>query len=297
MLDSIAFAKFHRRGKAAVMAHIRHMLVASDLTGRSVYPLQRALQLKAESDGQLTVLHVVEHGLTNTIKERRYAEALSELNTWKRSLPETKQLGIDVSVLVGDPFANIVDVMRIQQIDFAIVGGPGKQGLKELFVGTTAERVIRFSDEPVLMVKGHANGPYRRVVVAMDFSQGARRALDLAYRIAPEAEIKLVHAWQPQLWGSAAHRGETAAANQRLREQEERQIRAVVDEVAAGRALQLEIVEGSPYAALRNVIGNFNAELLAMGTHSRSRLSTAIVGSLAQEFLATGPCDVLVARA
>lgn len=279
------------------MAHIRHMLVASDLTGRSVYPLQRALQLKAESDGQLTVLHVVEHGLTNNIKERRYAEALSELQTWKRSLPEAKQFGVDVSVTVGDPFANIVDVLRIQQIDFAIIGGPGKQGLKELFVGTTAERVIRFSDEPVLMVKGHANGPYKRVVVAMDFSQGARRALEWACRIAPEAEIKLVHAWEPQLWGSARHEGETDAANQRLRDQEERHIRAVVDEVAAGRSLRLEVVEDSPYTALRNAIGTFNAELLAMGTHSRSRLSTAIIGSLAQEFLATGPCDVLVARA
>ena len=114
-----------------------------------------------------------------------------------------------------------VDVLRVQQIDFAIVGGPGKLGLKELFVGTTAKRVIRFSDEPVLMVKEHASGPYKRVDVAMDFSQGARRALEWAFLIAPEAKIKLVHAWQPHLWGSTAHEGETDAANQKLRDQEE----------------------------------------------------------------------------
>jgi len=279
------------------MAHIRHILVASDLTERSTYPLQRALQLKEESGCQLTVLHVVEHGLTSNVRERRFAEAQSELETWKRSLPEAKQFGVDVAVMVGDPFANIVDVLQIQQIDFAIIGGPGKQGIKELFVGTTAERVIRFSDEPVLIVEGHANGPYKRVVVAMDFSQGARRALEWACRIAPGAEIKLVHAWQPQLWGSGTQEGERDAANQRLRDQEERQIRAVVDEVATGRSLQLEVVEESPYSALRNRIGTFSAELLAMGTHSRSRLSTAIAGSLAQEFLATAPCDILVARA
>jgi len=135
------------------------------------------------------------------------------------------------------------------------------------------------------------------VVVAMDFSQGARRAVEWACRIAPEAEIKLVHAWQPQVWGSGRQEEERDAANQRLRDQEERQIKAVVDEVAAGRSLRLEVVEESPYTALRNAIGTFNADLLAMGTHSRSRLSTAIIGSLAQEFLATGPCDVLVARA
>jgi nucleotide-binding universal stress UspA family protein len=34
-----------------------------------------------------------------------------------------------------------------------------------------------------------------------------------------------------------------------------------------------------------------------MGTHSRSRLATAMIGSLAQDFLAEGACDVLVTRA
>ena len=43
------------------MAHLRHMLVASDLTGRSAYTLQRALQLKAELDSQLTVLPWCSH--------------------------------------------------------------------------------------------------------------------------------------------------------------------------------------------------------------------------------------------
>ncbi len=87
------------------MAQIGHILVASDLTGRSVYPLQRAMQLKAESDCQLTVLHVVEHGLTSNISERRYGEALTEFESWKRSLPEVNQLGVNANVMVGDPFA------------------------------------------------------------------------------------------------------------------------------------------------------------------------------------------------
>ena len=146
------------------------------------------------------------------------------------------------------------------------------------------------------MVNQHANGPYKRVLVAMDFSQGARRALEWACRIAPEAEIRLVHAWQPPVKGREHEKQETDAANRRLREQEEQQLRVVVQQVAPALSLPLEIVDDEPYSALRNTIGTFGADLLAMGTHARSRLSTAIVGSLAQEFLAAGPCDVLVAR-
>lgn len=278
------------------MAQLAHLLAATDLTGRSVYPLQRAMQLRAESDCQVTVLNVVEHGLSARISERRRAEALSELETWKRVLPEPAQPSISVEVVVGDPFAAILDVLRAQDADLAVVGGPGKRGLKELFTGTTAERVIRFANQPVLMANHHPNGPYKRVLVAMDFSQGARRALEWASRIAPEAEIRLVHAWHPPVKGREHERQETEAANRRLREQEEQQLQAVIQQVAPALSLPIEIVDDEPYSALRNRIGTFGADLLAMGTHARSRLSTAVVGSLAQEFLAAAPCDVLVAR-
>ena len=278
------------------MAQLAHLLAATDLSGRSIYPLQRAIQLRAESDCQVTVLHVVEHGLTAGITERRRAEALYELENWQRSLTEATQPGVSVDVVVGDPFAAILEVLGAQHAELAIIGGSGKRGLKELFIGTTAERVVRFADQPVLMVNQHANGPYKRALVAMDFSQGARRALEWACRIAPEAEIRLVHAWQAPVKGRAHDKQETDAANRRLREQEEQQLRAVIQQVVPALSLPLEIVEDEPYSALRNTIGTFGADLLVMGTHARSRLSTAVVGSLAQEFLAAGPCDVLVAR-
>jgi nucleotide-binding universal stress UspA family protein len=211
-------------------------------------------------------------------------------------LTEATQPGVSVDVVVGDPFASILEALRSLQADLAVIGGPGRRGLKELFTGTTAERVIRFADQPVLMVNHHARGPYKRVLVAMDFSQGARRALEWACRIAPEAEIRLVHAWQPPVKGRSHEKKEADAANRRLREQEEQQLRAVVQQVAPTLSLPIEILDDEPYSALSNNIEAFNADLLAMGTHARSRLSTAVVGSLAQEFLAAGPCDVLVAR-
>jgi nucleotide-binding universal stress UspA family protein len=278
------------------MAQLAHLLVAADLTGRSVYPLQRAIQLRAESDCQVTVLHVVEHGLTAGITERRRAEALSEFENWQRSLNEATQPGVRANVVVGDPFEAILEALRSQKADLAVIGGPGKCGLKELFTGTTAERVIRFADQPVLMVNHHTSGPYGRVLVAMDFSQGARRALEWACRIAPDAEIRLIHAWQPPVKGQGHERQEADAANRRLREQEEQQLRTVTQQVAPALSLPIEIMDDEPYSALRNTIASFGADLLAMGTHARSRLSTAVVGSLAQEFLAAGPCDVLVAR-
>ena len=278
------------------MAQLAHLLVATDLTGRSVYPLQRAIQLRTESDCQVTALHVIEHGLTAGITERRRTEALSDLENWQRSLTEAILPGVSVNVVVGDPFEAILESLRSQKADLAVIGGPGKRGLKELFTGTTAERVIRFADQPVLMVNQHTSGPYKRVLVAMDFSEGAKRALEWACRVAPEAEIQLCHAWQPPVKGRAHEKQETDAANRRLREQEEQQLKAVIRQITSALSVPIEIIDDEPYSALRTRIAAFGADLLAMGTHARSRLSTAVVGSLAQEFLVTGPCDVLVAR-
>jgi nucleotide-binding universal stress UspA family protein len=39
----------------------------------------------------------------------------------------------------------------------------------------------------------------------------------------------------------------------------------------------------------REEVDNFKADLLVMGTHTRGRLQTAMIGSLAQEFLGVEP--------
>ena len=79
-----------------------------------------------------------------------------------------------------------------------------------------------------------------------------------------------------------------------------RQVHFLVRE-GQGRALaaapRFDLVDSSPYVAIRNQISEFHPDLLAMGTHARSALKAAMTGSLAREFLVEAACDVLVARA
>jgi universal stress protein E len=107
------------------------------------------------------VLHVVEPGLASNLEERRCADAAAVLQEWRAALPEGKQQDVAVNVMVGDPFATIVEEAASCKTDLVVVGQPGKRGLKELFTGTTTERVIRFGAEPVLRVNQHPNGGYR----------------------------------------------------------------------------------------------------------------------------------------
>jgi nucleotide-binding universal stress UspA family protein len=283
------------------MANIKHILVATDLTDRSERACERGIRLARERAATVDVLHVVEGGLRAQDQERRRALAEEYLREWFASLPETERPGVRFSVESGDPFAVILERAQERNAGLIVLGEPGKKGLKDLFVGTTAERVVRHSDRPVLIVRRTAPGAYRRVLVAIDFSEGASRALDAAYEVAPGAEFVAVHAWQVPPVGLATRQAAEKAVeeeNQLLLRRIERQAHDhLVATASPPRAPRIEMREGNPFFVIREALSAFQPDLLALGTHARSGIAVAIVGSLARELLVEAPCDVLVARA
>jgi len=283
------------------MSQITRLLVATDLTERSQRAFERGLQLKSEAGASLSLLHAVEPGLFPAIGEERYADAEEFLHKEIADLPENKRAGVGSDVQVGEPFTTIIDEAHKLGAELIVIGQPAKSGFKELFTGTTTDRVVRFSDIPVLVVKEAPSGAYERVLVAMDLSDGAVRALETAYRIAPDAEFLIVHAWQEASMAfgtSDAAARLTARENKRVRELVERKSKDFLSRFAP-RATppRFELIEGNPQAAIRDQIAVFEPDLLAMGTHARSPLKIATLGSLARELLAQIPCDVLVVRA
>jgi nucleotide-binding universal stress UspA family protein len=283
------------------MASIRHILAATDLSERSQRAFERAAQLSRERHATLALLHVVERGLVMGARERRHAYAEEYLRDWLAKLPEADRSGVRFGVETGEPFAIIIEQARERDAGLIVVGEPGKKGLKELFVGTTTERIVRHSDRPVLVVKHPTRNAYRRVLVAVDFSEGASRALEAAFQIAPGAEFLLVHAWQvPPVGFGTLEAAEKAmeSENELLRRRLARQAQDHLVELASpAPPPRIEMVVGNPFFVIRDAIASFQPELLAMGTHARSGIAMAVVGSLAREFLVEAPCDVLVARA
>lgn len=63
--------------------------------------------------------------------------------------------GIPLEALVkeGNPSAEIIKFAKEKGIDLMIIGAYGKKGISGVLFGSTAERVVRKSTCPVLMVK------------------------------------------------------------------------------------------------------------------------------------------------
>jgi nucleotide-binding universal stress UspA family protein len=278
------------------MADIKHILVASDLTDGSHRALVRAVQLKQATAAALTLLHVAEPGLAEELAESRRSAALAALRSHMTQASQEELRRVVIEVLTGTPAATILGEAEAQGTDLIVLGEPRKQRMKELFVGTTAERVIRQSERPVLVVKGQPDKAYQRVLVAFDLSQAAERVLDTTLALAPLAEFRLVHARRNSS-GRVPEGMEEKGANERARSLlEDAARRAGARSAYPHTKLAVDMVEGPPAAVIANTAAAFGADLLAMGTHGRGRVRTALFGSVAQELVATSSCDVLVTR-
>lgn len=78
------------------------------------------------------------------------------------------------------------------------MGAHRKQLLRDIFVGTTIERVVRTGHRPVLMVNNEAAHPYVRVLAAVDTSDPSAGALHSARSLGffDNAHLTVVHAFE-----------------------------------------------------------------------------------------------------
>ena len=283
------------------MGRLSHILLATDLTDRSELALERATQLcRTGCADKLTLLHVVAIGLPPMLSAQQLSAAETFLAGKIAQLPSLGvQTPASAIVRTGYPFSTIIGEAIKVKADLILVGSPAKSPYAHTVVGTTAERVIRFGECPVLLVNQPSRGPYGRVLAAFDGSDGAVRSLAAALTIAPDAEFRIVHAWWPPpaslAEGDEARRS-IDANNDRLRAL----LSAMVEQTtAAARAtparMSIDMVENNPYVVLSNELRW--PDLLVMGTHSKGRLaSTTSIGRLALHLLNESGRDVLMSR-
>jgi nucleotide-binding universal stress UspA family protein len=150
------------RGIERTPNSIKSILIPTDFSAYSEKALEYALPLAGQFGAQLTLLHVVEPTVPLD-DEGRYPAAL-ELKRVRefcesalRALAEKfkiapEQLG-GLVVRCGKPFNEIALAAEELKTDLIIIATHGHTGLKHTLLGSTAERVLRHSPCPVLVVR------------------------------------------------------------------------------------------------------------------------------------------------
>ena len=299
------------------MQELRTLLVATDLSPHADQALARAAVLASQHAATLIALHVVDHvlgadrppdtllrlvfGAGGEVEQQLKQRATQALQARLTAMELPVAPGTHIEAYLGTPFLEIIRQARVQHADLIVLGAHGGHYLKRWLLGTTAERVVRKGDRPVLVVKRPARSRYRHVLHPTDFSDNARQALAAAQRLAPDARFTLLHVYD-FTYDPALRTGDvTPDLMLRLQQEYEQDTRARLANLVAASGLDadrtsIQVRYGYPGVVVTGAAHQLRADLVAIGTRGRSGIEHLLLGSVAEHVLREAHCDVLAVR-
>lgn len=203
------------------------------------------------------------------------------------------------SLETGDPAGVLVDLSS--EAVLSVVGTRGGGGFADRLLGTVSSALPAHAHCPTVVVPRHVEGaaytPVKRIVVGVDGSASARKALKCAVLEAEAwgAELTAVAA-VPMASGAGALAWLPAAVD---RDQVLADVRSGLDRAVA------EAVEGHPGVTVRRHALDGNAaqlmsefstavDLVVVGSRGRGGFSGLLMGSTSQGVLSHAACPVMV---
>jgi nucleotide-binding universal stress UspA family protein len=138
---------------------IRRILATTDLSENSVSALEAALTLAEERGAHLTLLHLVHRWgqrLDAGALRRLHVEAKKALKEWRTSRPHlvSRRVPVEEEVVQAlNPAEGILKRARELPADLIVIASHGWTGVAGVFFGSTARRVVRGADVPVLVTR------------------------------------------------------------------------------------------------------------------------------------------------
>ncbi|WP_425067785.1 universal stress protein [Reyranella sp.] len=285
---------------AAAASAPSKVLVATDLSARSDRAVERAVLLAKVTGSALTILHVVDAELPRRTADRLVDEARELIGEHVAALKGAEAMAPDIKVVLGTDYKEIEDVALKSGCEL-IVLGVHRNETRDLFRGTTAERVIRSRACQVLMVKARPQSDYRRIMVAVDFSDCSRRAIEFAVKLFPNAEFHLVHAFDVPFKAFLRSEDTRQEVSRSHEEEMERFVNgdfpALLPLLQAVPARVFPVQKQGPVRdVIEDQVDQLKPDLLVLGTHGRSGIAHAVMGSVAEDLLSYPPCDILAVR-
>jgi nucleotide-binding universal stress UspA family protein len=282
-----------------------NILVAADFSEGSLGAIARAARLPIARSSTITIVHVlpedVEPRWKAAIEEGGHRELARLKEATERLTQDAGRPLIEVktSLRGGKPFAAILEEARATRAELIVIGRHGRRTFRSLLLGSTAERVIRKSELPVLVVAKMPAGPYGKPLVALDREESAGQALVMMLRVADTASaVDVVHAWESDaiqwipgevnpLLSPEYRRAAIQSASEELRRQ--------TGEIQ-GIDWHVLVADGDPRHAILDTAALRDSDLIAVGTHGRSGVRHALLGSVAEGVIRSASCDVLAVR-
>jgi nucleotide-binding universal stress UspA family protein len=275
------------------------ILVATDFSTRSDRALRRASLIAARVGAKLTLVHAVDADWPEALIEADRAAASAVLTDIASTLG-TEGYDVDWVVKIDDVHAGILAAADEVAADLIVIG-PHRSRLKDIFVGTTAERVTGLSTRPLLVAVGPPADHHRKTLLALDFDEASeaagRKALEMG--IFDRTEVVVMHAFDAPAEGMLKRSlhpsedvsryvdSEGAAADEKLR--------TLIAHLGLPETCPTIVsMKGSPARSILELATETDSDLIELGTNQRKGFVRALIGSVTADVIRDAHRDILI---
>ncbi len=275
---------------------MKKILVPVDFSDLASHALNFAIEFNEKVRGQILLVHVVDipvghisftGDIDNHAAESFYTgefikAAHNKLEEWAQRVKDAGQKVI-THLKFGNAFTSISKIVAEDKSTWIIMGSKGASGLREVFIGSNAERMIRYAKCPVIIVKGET---HLKDMKSMAFASDLSQEQDLIANYAKDIQemlglnMHLVKVKTPYNWlddSQAKKQLEHFAERNYLKD-------FTVNTVDADFA-----DEGAVKFAEK-----VGAGLIVLGTHGKKGIAHILGGSIAEDIVNESKVPILV---
>jgi nucleotide-binding universal stress UspA family protein len=193
----------------------------------------------------------------------------------------------------------LIEMAREEQADLIVAGTHQRHGLGRVAHPSISRGLLRNAPMSVACIPAarvetieRQSAPLHRVLAASDLSEHGSSAIPYAYgAVSPGGIVRLLHVLEPSRLMETRSSEVVAETEERLRAQ------VPADAIPRGIQTEVAVIEESDVAkGIRQEAERFGAHLVCIGSHGRSGLAKAVLGSVAQSIMAQSQRAVLIVR-
>jgi len=259
---------------------MKRILVPTDFSDCAINAVDVAIQLAKKTKAEVHFLHTmytpVEWVKLPLEKELQHPEIKAAIGLAKNELNKlekrAEKLGVKASsMLVFDRGREEIEKhAKPAKYDLLVMGSHGVKGVKEI-VGSNTQKVLRYSQVPVLVVKGKAKSfDYKTILFASDFSAEAHKCFKsvVAFAEILGAKIQLLYVNVPHLF--------------RETEEIDQLMNSFVKKYPKLKLGMSTYNAFNEDRGIRRYANAIDADIIALGTHGKSGFTQLFTPSIAE---------------
>lgn len=288
------------------MTSFTSILAATDFSIDGNNAVRRAALLAHEHGARLKLVHVLDPAGCKPLREwfspsididLKAAQTRDSLRRFAVEIAGRYDVAASIEVMIGEPLQTLGRAS--EQAELMVLGRRGQRRIEPLRVGRTADRLLRTSSSPVLVVSTPVDGAYRRVLVPVDFTAPSDAAVHTAARVAGSHGMHVFHVINPHREAVLrdADVPEHIIHETRLRQEAgaiARMRRKAARLGLDSTRMSFAVAHGHPVWATLRRAHELGADLIVAGKQGRSTLAEFLLGSVSRHLLAKSPCDMLI---